>query len=312
MVYWAFPYDSSDQATTYPNRVFTYNYRNGAWGYNDDSITAFGQYQLDTSLTWASTYFTWDDSDFAWNSGVNQTLARNVIAGNQQGFVFIIDSGTSPIPINAHAISITDLTDSGGSAIVTAINHNLSSGDYVYIDYVLSNNDPDGTITAVNGKTYPVSVTGVNTFSIPLTTPFAIGASYIGAGTFRRVSQIQIKTKQYNFYLNQGFSFTTNKIDMLVDRTSYGEVSVNVYTNSATIISDTDTLTTYPYDIKYAPMEQWQDMLWHSIYPNSFGTFLQFEITLNDTQMRNPLISDEDFVLNAMFITADQTASRLQ
>lgn len=313
MTYWAYPYDSSDIGITYPNRVFVYNYRNGAWAFNDDSITCFGQYQLDTSLTWAATDIAWEDADFSWDAGTNIALARNVVAGNQQGFVFILDSATRQTSTNAHAISITEVTEAGFIATVTAVNHNLSNGDYILIDFAQATNDPTLSIDiALNGNIFEVLPVTVNTFNIQVTSQFAAGATYIGGATFRRVSQIQVVTKQYNFYLDKGYSFSINKIDMLVDNVSNGELTVNTYPSSGNLITDSSILTTYPYSTIYAPMEQWQDMLWHTIYPESYGTFLQFEITLSDDQMRNPLIADADFVLNSMFINAHITSSRFQ
>lgn len=315
MTYWAFPYDSSDIGITYPNRVFVYNYRNGAWAFNDDSITAFGQYQLDTSVTWRATDIAWEDADFSWDAGTNIALARNVVAGNQQGFVFILDSATRQTSTNAHAISITDITETNLLGTVTAVNHNLSNGDYILIDYARSTNDPNSSIPlAVNDKIFSVRPVTADTFVIQISadTPFDAGALYAGGATFRRVSQIQIVTKQYNFYLDKGYSFAINKIDLLVDSVANGELTVSTYANSGNISVDNAMLITYPYSNIYAPMEQWQDMLWHTIYPSGFGTFLQFEITLNHDQMRDVLKADADFVLNSMVIYADPCSYRMQ
>ena len=315
MAYWAYPDGAGVATATYPSKVFVYNYRNGSWAINDDSITCFGQYQLNTALTWNSTYFTWAESDEEWDDGVNLRHARNVIAGNQQGFTFIIDHN---LPINAHAISITNITETGLIATVTAINYNLNSSDYILIDFMQSTNDPNGTITRLNGKIFEVYALTTNTFYILIDVAFDIGALYAGGGTFRRVSVIQALTKQYNFYLDKGFSFTTNKIDMLVDKTESGQVSIQTLSGSGDIVTDTQMLTTFPYSNTFYPMEQYQESLWHTIYPNSYGAFLQFNITLIDnqdidlSQIRNVDIADSDFVLNSMMIFTSPTSSRLQ
>ena len=48
LVYWS--YNSIDVDTgsndKYPNKVLVYNYKENTWAFNDDSITAFGNYQL--------------------------------------------------------------------------------------------------------------------------------------------------------------------------------------------------------------------------------------------------------------------------
>lgn len=315
MAYWAYPSSEGVATSTYPSKVFTYNYRNGAWAINDDSITCFGQYQINTSLTWNSTYYTWDELDQSWSDGVDIRHARNVIAGNQEGFTFIIDHN---LTTNAYAISITEITESGLVATVTAINHNLNSGDYILIDFMQSTNDPNGTITAVNGKIYEILAETADTFHILIDIAFTPGALYAGAGVFRRISVPLLVTKQYNFYLDKGSSFTVNKIDMLVDKTPLGKVAVQLFAGTGDLVTDTKILSTAPYSSTFYPMEQYQESLWHTIYPNSFGSFLQFAITLTDNSditqslIRNVDVADSDFVLNAMMIYASMTASRLQ
>lgn len=307
--YWAISDEESIGTATFPSKVIVYNYRNNTWAINDDSITCFGQYQLDTSLTWENTNLTWEEAIFSWESGINQSKARNVIAGNQEGFTFIIDDGVS---INALALSLTDITESGYIAELTIINHNLNSGDYILIANMTSSNDPMGTITVNNNQIFNVFVLNVDQVSIEVTTHFAVGALYTGGGTIRRVSQIQIQTKQYNFYLDQGSSFTVNKIDFLVQKTFQGEVTINTLPTSSNFVADAAILSLDAYSPLYAPLESQQEDLWHTVYPNAFGSFLQFEITLSDDQMRTPTKADADFVLNGMFIYAGKTSNRLQ
>ena len=71
-------------------------------------------------------------------------------------------------------------------------------------------------------------------------------------------------------------------------------------------------LETSPYNPVYYPYEQFQDKLWHSIYPQGTGSFLQFNITWNPDQMILPGVSLEDFTLHSMMFYASPTDSRLQ
>ncbi len=310
MVYWAFPDDSSVATNKFPSRVLVYNYRNNSWAINDDGITAFGQYQFTSNITWENTDLSWDQADFEWNAGENQNKARNVIAGNAEGFTFIVDRDVS---INSFALSITDMTEAGFIVELTIINHTLNYGSYIFIDNATSTNDPDGKITRLNESIFLIYPIDANTVAIEIPDTGAFnGAIYTGGGTVRRVSQIQLVTKQYNFYLDKGYSFAINKIDFLVDKVPSGEVSVLTYANSANFVIDDSVLSTDAYDQIYAPMEQQQEMVWHSIYPSGFGSFLQFQLTLTNEQMLNRLIADGDFVLNAMVIWADPTSYRLQ
>lgn len=310
MVYWTFPDERSVATNKFPSRILVYNYRNNTWALNDDGITCFGQYQFTNSITWANNDWSWEEADFSWESGENQNRARNIIAGNTEGFTFVIDRDIS---INSFALSITDMTESGFIVELTIINHTMNIGDYIFIANCVSTNDPDGKITRLNNTIFEVYPTGENTVAIEIPDDGAFdGAIYVGGGTVRRVSQIQLVTKQYNFYLDRGFSFAVNKIDFLVDKVPNGEVSVLSYANSSNFIIDDSVLTTDAYNEIYAPMERQQEMLWHTIYPSGFGTFLQFEITLTDTQMLDRFKADADFVLNGMIVWADPTSYRMQ
>src|SRR5678816_3377652 len=105
----------------------SYNYQNGTWAFNEDSFTTFGYYQNVTGETWASTEYTWEEAGFAWNSGVQQQGYRNIVAGNQQGYVLIIDPQSSS---NAPALSINNMSVVLQTVTITSINHNLTDQDY--------------------------------------------------------------------------------------------------------------------------------------------------------------------------------------
>lgn len=309
VAYWAFPNELSVGTTKYPSRVFVYNYRNNTWAINDDSITCFGQYQPDDSLAWNTTDLTWEQASFSWNSGLNQSKSRNVIAGNQQGFTFIIDDG---VTTNAYALSLAQITEAGGIATLIVPNHNLNSGDYIMISNMTSVNDPTGSITVYNNEIFQVFVFTADQIGIEVRNPFAAGALYSGGGTIRRISVIQIDTKQYNFYLNDGVGFSVDKIDILVQKAYRGEVTIQVLPTASNLVVNSNVLSTDAYSAVYAPLESWQEQLWHPIYPNTYGSFLQFRITFNDEQVLDPTIVDADFAIYAMVITTSQTSSRLQ
>ena len=69
-----------------------YNYRLGSWALNDDTITCFGYFNQETDETWNSQLsLTWADANFTWGEASEQNPFRSVIAGNQEGYVFVVD-----------------------------------------------------------------------------------------------------------------------------------------------------------------------------------------------------------------------------
>lgn len=317
MVYWAF--NSGEFNSIYPDKVLVFNYINKTWALNEDSITAFGYYQKQTSLTWASWHTPWNQSTWAWNSGSNIGKFRNTIAGNQQGFTFII----CPIECssNAAALSITDISMAplpSYDVTITAINHNLKPGEYVLFENVSG-------ITGINDKIYRVGLITPNTFIITNTdqnpgNPQRFVGAYTGGGTLARVSNIHITTKQYNFYMDKGYNAYVSKVDFFLERCG-GQVQVDYFVGSSTrsmLVDGTTTnslistsiLETSAYAL--APYEQSMDRFWHPLYFQADGECIQLKIYMNEGQMLDPDIALVDFQLHAMTFYATPTSSRLQ
>ena len=124
-VYWTFPSVSTNPySSKYPNKILVYNYKTGSWAFNDDSFTCFGYYyaQMASSINWSSTDTFWNSNEVTWDSGTSQPLNQVILAGNQQGYVVIVDAGQAQ---NAPALQITNI---GLSALVgvTDLSGNIS------------------------------------------------------------------------------------------------------------------------------------------------------------------------------------------
>ena len=309
MLYWAFPNNS---AITFPNKIFVYNYPTKTWSFNDDSITCFGYFQPSNSILWNSTTVYWS-SDVIWNSGSVSSKFQQVVAGNQQGYTFICDTN---INTNELILQINNITLSGVQTSLQVIDHNLAQDEYIYIDNAVWN--PAGNY--LNSQIFQVlTVTDKDNFTIGPNASFT--GVYQGGGLISRVSQINIKTKQYNFYAQIGRNSFVNKVDFLVDRTTNGQIDVNYYVstssdnlllNSANTGSllGTGTLDTFPYPL--IPLEATSTRLWHPVYFQAEGEVIQFELTMNSLQMLNPLIRQAGFQLHAMCIYSNPSSFRFQ
>ena len=335
MVYWTFPNENDSASFPFNDRVLTYNYATGAWAFNEDSITAFGYFQNDvagdlSSLEWGQASIQWQDANFQWQSATTQSSFRNIIAGNQEGYIFVVAPDVSS---NCPALQITNMAYvSNFTATLTVINHNLSVGDFVKVLNCVG-------VTALNRLIFVVdSVTDNNTIVLN-TFGTAITGTYSGAGTLTRVTPVNFETKQFNFFANQGRNTYISKVDFLVDRTSdapctetdsngnciavgpAGQCTVDFMVSSAPYgmvyegqltgsILGTNVLETSPYLL--VPYESQQDRLWHTVYFQGDGEYIQFNFYLTPEQIINPLTSECDFQLHAMLIHAQPTSSRLQ
>jgi len=314
MVYWAFPSIDENPNDVFPNRVLVYNYRNDSWSFNDDCITAFGYFeQAPQLITWEDNLATWEESNYAWNSGILEAQARQVIAGNQQGFVFFIEPDIS---YNSPLMQLSNVTTNGTGLTLTIYNHTLQEGDYIYIQGLSQSIlNPSGNAQFIF-QIYRVS--GVNTVIINSAT---LVGTYTGGAAIARVSQIDILSKQWNPYVGQGRDFYLAKIDFNVLKTSNGAITVDYYPSYSQVsmlnagignssIMGNSILELTPY--AFVPMEQFQNQLWHQIYFQTQGESVQIRIFYSDTQMLNTAMAFSDFELEGMVLHTQATSARLQ
>lgn len=311
LVYWAYPNDGDSQ--TYPNSILVYNYKNNSWANFSDSVTAWGYYEQQTDTTWESAEVTWTQANFSWVSGIIQAQFRQVVAGNQEGYTFIVSQDVSR---NAGVLQITQVAATPlGTVKLTIINHNLDinvdNTGYIYLENLQGYSNFVPVIVPVN------VIIDSDTIEIGFIFADWTG-TYSGGGTATRVSNIQILTKQFNPYINTASDFYLAKVDFAVEKTDYGQMVVDYYPSSTSLsmvtegkatnsIMGTGILETYPYPITYYPLEQQQELLWHSIYFQSYGEFIQLNLYMNNAQMTNPDIALEDFQLQGMILYTQRT-----
>lgn len=318
MLYWTFPNVNTVTTSPYSNRVLVYNYKAGTWAFNDDSITCFGYFQPTSGITWDSTIETWDDTT-GWDTGSIQSKFREVVAGNQEGYTFICNT---EITTNALVLQITNVTLSGTFTTLTVINHNLTTQDnvdnpaYIYIEGAVW----DDASNSLNENIYQIiNIIDENTLQIGPDAPFT--GNYIGGGLIARVSNISIKTKEYNFYAQQGRNTYVSKVDFMVDATAAGQIQVDFYVSTSVtplledsaasgVLLGSGTLDTFPYpDLPY---ESNSSRIWHPVYFQADGEVVQFWLVMNDAQMRDVNVMVSDFELHAICIYAQPTSYRFQ
>lgn len=303
MIYWTFP-DSgrfrADADPVYPNRVLVFNYVNGSWAFNDDSITCFGYFQPQNDITWAMVTIPWEGWEEPWNSGDFQALTRTVIAGNQEGFTFLINKD---LPSNAPALQITDITIVVSRPRLRVFNHNFVVGEFIRVESCLGN-------TTLNDTIYQI-VQIVDSDNIEVVEPAFTGTpTYEGGGLIRRISRIEMDTKEFNFFVDKGMNCFVPRVDFLVDKSDNGQFTVDARPSSSQLTTQTFTMETSPYSLY--PIEQYQTRLWHPLYVQIEGTGAQLRIYLNDDQMRDFDVIRSDLQINAFVFYAMPSSSRLQ
>jgi hypothetical protein len=324
MVYWAFPSVDENVNNVYPNRVLVYNYRNNSWAINDDCITAFGYFEQQDGETWSSSLDTWESANFAWEAGDTEAQFRQVIAGNQQGYVFIVDAEESR---NAPVMQISQMSYNSANQqlTLTIINHTLNTdadlidenADFIYIENAQG-------VTFTGTTIFPViAVTGPNTVVVQLLASTNFTGVYTGGGTVARVSNIRIATKQFNPYVDKGRDVYLAKIDFGVLRTTAGQITVDYYPNASSYsmvrnafttgaLMGTSVLETFPYDATLYPFEQQQSRLWHQVYFQSEGECIQLFLYMTFPQITNVAVAFSPFEIEGMCLHTMSVGERVQ
>ncbi len=307
MVYWTFPQGNQIATQPFPTGVLVYNYKNNSWALNDDTITCFGYFEQQLALTWQNWTQTWEQSTFQWDGGDIQAQFRQVIAGNQEGFVYLIDTD---IARNCPSRQITNMVRSSGNIVLTIIDHMFSVGDYVAIENAQG--------VTLFQSIYEVNAITQNTITFRANT---FAGTYTGAGTAAKVSNIIIKSKQWNPYITQDRNVFLAKIDFCVVRTPSGQITVDYFPSSSEVSLVTDGIATTAIvgnnileTAAYTAVnfEQFQERLWHPIYFQGEGQFIQLQMYMSPLQMLTRNIAWADFQLEGMTLYTMPTSSRLQ
>lgn len=319
-VYWTYTSDESENPFhPFPNQVLLYNYRNNTWALNEDSITAFGYFEQQADITWATVNNTWSGMGSAtWASGILQAQFRQILAGNQEGYVFIVDPGRAR---NAPVLQITNMVITGvGTLILTIIDHNLLGGQYIAIENAqgVTNVNVD---YALNIGIYSIQEITATTVTVTLKNGQVPTGTYTGGGNVTRVSNLGIVSKQWNPYVSKSRNVYLSKIDFGVETTANGQVTIDYFISSSQLpmiqeaqltntILGTNILETFPYPT--VPFEAVQTRLWHPVYFQASGECVQIIISMNPDQITSPAIAWEEFVLEGMVLYTQPTTSRLQ
>ncbi len=302
LVYWAFPND--DPTRVFPNRMLVFDYERGSWSFFNDSFTCFGRNLPFNDIRWKDLPKTsWEEADFAWNDARLQSGYPDIIAGNQEGYTFVLNQQT----VNDPSLYISAITP-GTPPTITVTNHNLQTKDFVTFTGIL------GTSSILNDITYQVVVVDANNFKIltyDSTNGIFIdvvlpgGSTYLGGGEVTTVQNFNVRTKMFNFF-EAGKGNYLGYIDFLCPITQNGEFSCNVYGgyNTSTPLNDgTDTFFNTQVSTQGQDgVIQEEDQVWQRFFCYVRVPSAQIQLFLSDVEMVTPELNANNWQLSAMIL----------
>jgi len=262
LAYWTYPYQAgTPYPIIYPNRRLVYNYENDSWAIFTDSLTALGTFIASSGRTWQNTQIPWDQANFPWTN--RQISTPDIIGGNQQGFVEYLDSKVS----NDVSLFITGITGNTTTPTqITSPNHNLVEDQVIQISGITGT-----TFQDLNNGIFGISIVDGNNFLLyvydsstqDFTTPqLDASQTYNGGGQIAVRDGFYIQSKKFNF-LDDGESIQMGYIDILMDSTLSGAISMNVLMN----YNETDPVNIKPQNED--PDTSQSNTFFNSIVPTS-------------------------------------------
>lgn len=174
--YWTFP-STENESGIFPDKVLVFNYDTKNWSYFDDCFTCFGYYYPSgTPYTWETLINAWSSyTDVSWDSGIIQAGYENIVAGNQQGYVFVLEQTNGE---NSPSLTISNIA----SSILSSTDNNLNDKSWITLSGLVGVTSSDGV--SLNERNFQLNnpTQSANDFSISefksIDAPNASGSSF--------------------------------------------------------------------------------------------------------------------------------------
>lgn len=309
---WTFTPKDTDQEddinkSFFPSKSLIFNYKTGSWFTADDHYTHYGYFSKNTSYTWATLPFkTWASWTNPWNYGGVGERFPQIIGGNQQGFVHLINF--SSLEASSHRITAI----SGNT--ITSPNHDLKIGDFIIVESGIGITvDTSPASPLPSSARAVIKITDENTFIVD---GEAFLGTLLGGATFRLVYNYDIRTKQFTEFWDIGERIEISEQKYLFGNVPGGQTSIFIYTN----LNDDYAVNDQQYN-NWSPVTNKLNLFPSTVFPGGGpgnqvwktysgsygGDTIQLQFTLSPEQMRNPNYNEKDFVLHAIIADVSQS-----
>jgi len=291
LAFWIYPYSPSNGV--YPDRRLVYNYENDSWAIFTDSLTCLGEYQPQNARTWEYSEDTWEQANYPWIA--SPPLFPNIVGGNQQGFVFVLDQQTN----NEAGLTIQGILGQDPlPTVIKSVNHNLQNSSIIRIVDI-----PTGThFDTLNNHVFGINVIDADSFELftydPISRQFSdpqvnSPGDYPGGGMIEIRDNFIIQSKKFN-YLDQAqtIQFGYCDIHANTNENDLSAMSLNVYADYADeqpVNSTPQNAFSDPFFNVEIPLTQRQGLsntkAWQRVYAQARGAFVTLEYTFTNEQM---------------------------
>lgn len=229
--FWTIP-SSTNPTGTFPDQLLVFNYDTKNWSIFDDVFTCFGYlYPTGSGETLADLDESWSSyGNLTWGEGSSASGFEQVIAGNQQGYVFLLEKtdGENDPSLAISAITVAD------PGVFTIVNNNQPDGTWIRLSGVTGTTSADGV--SLNGRNFKINKASPtdDTFTLSEFKPISAGNA---TGTSFSYSIGYVPILPGSVQVNVGsLVFTDVALDgILVEASSLGSGTINYETGSLSL-----------------------------------------------------------------------------
>ena len=265
------------------DRVLVRNYEEDSWGVYDQRVSVFGSVIDGRDLTWddidetsgEASWETWDTTVETWNKIGLGDKTYKVLAGDDLGFVYQFDSGSSD-----YDTAITAITKAT-QAVLTVSACGIQANDLVLVSSVtgmteINNFDPALT-TYVDNQYY--TVVSATPTSITLNVDSSTFTTYSSGGLLTKAINFSAKTIPLNPYRQLGRKYYISHIEVLIN-TLQGALQLSIF--------EDEEETAFKQQVLLNPTRDSQNREWVSMSVNQECNFvtLLFELTSSIEQLK--------------------------
>ncbi len=305
--FWTIPSDSNPDGT-FPDQLLVFNYDAKTWAIFDDVFTCFGYfYPSANGETWADLIDSWSSyGDLTWGSGISSDGFENVVAGNQQGYVFLLEQTNGQ---NSPSLAISAIT-AADPGVFTSTNNNLPDGTWIQLIGIVGTTSADGV--SLNGRNFKMNktLTTDNTFTLSEFKPIAAGNA-VGTSFSYDVDYTPILAGSVQ--INVGaLIFTDAALDgVLVEAAGLGSGMINYETGllSLTFNPAIGSTAVNIRVVSYDDDQGLSTVATTGVYVNPSGELAKISNIEINTKFFNFFKGDQGFRLSKIDFYVDRTSS---
>lgn len=305
--YWTFPsVDNPDG--TFPDKVLVFNYETKNWSFFDDCFTCFGYYyKTGSSVTWADLTDSWSSTKDTWGGGVSQEGYENIVAGNQQGYVLLLEQTNGQ---NDPSLSIASIVN-GPPSVFSSTDNNLADKSWIKLT-TTGLTSADGI--SLDGRNFNVAnpTQDFNDFKLNEFKPISAGNA-AGASFSYVIAYIGILSGSIQINIGSLVYFDTNGDGILYEQSAPSTATGTIdYTTGSLTITFSSPILSTPVIIRVVtldPLQGFDDPVVTSGSYSGGGEITKISGIDIQTKIFNFFNQDERARLSKIDFYVDSTAS---